>query len=105
MKCTACATETMVLSTRSRESGIYRRRECPACGTRFSTMEAAVGMRPGPKTTKPAPPPRVAKPRAARPAPRQPAPARRLDDHWMRAEPHDFQEDLREAGIDTTHFG
>ena len=103
MKCTACATETTVLSTRSQETGIYRRRECPACGARFSTMEQAVGLKPGPKPS--TSDLRPARPVAAKPAPRSTAPARRLNDRCMRTEPHDYTDDLREAGIDTTHFG
>ena len=106
MKCAACGAESTVLESRKRDGGTYRRRMCPACGCRFSTMETIMhGLKTGPRPSKPAPAPKPAKPKAARPAARRPAPARRLDDYWMRGEPHDYQDDLREAGIDTTHFG
>lgn len=103
MKCASCQTDTLVRESRRREDGMYRRRECPACGARFSTMETVVGLKPGPKSQKPDAPP--AKPKSIKAAPRHSAPVRRIDDYWMRNEPHDYQEELKELGIDTTDIG
>ncbi|MER3451880.1 MAG: transcriptional regulator NrdR [Thermus sp.] len=43
MKCTACGGDSRVLDSRPAEGGeaIRRRRECPACGRRFTTYERA----------------------------------------------------------------
>lgn len=113
MRCGSCGAETTVLESRKRDGGVYRRRWCSACDCRFSTLETVMrGLKPGPKPAeRPAPPP--TKPKAAKPAQRKAdkpvvkrAPAsNRLHDYWMRGEPHDYTEDLREAGIDTAHFG
>lgn len=49
MRCPSCASETTVLESRKRETGIYRRRLCEACGSRFSTMETVIQEKRGPK--------------------------------------------------------
>ena len=105
MRCASCDTDTIVLESRRREDGTYRRRECPSCGARFSTMETVVGLKPGPKSQKPEAPAKPAKPKGIKPLPRKPAPARRVDDFWLRNETHDYHEDLKELGIDTTDIG
>lgn len=43
MPCPKCSMgNTQVKDTRSRSGGILRRRRCPACGERFSTLETVV---------------------------------------------------------------
>ncbi len=105
MKCASCQAETAVLESRRRDDGMYRRRECPSCGARFSTMETVVGLKPGPKSQKPEAQAKPAKPKGIKPAPPRAAPVRRVDDFWLRNETHDYHEDLKELGIDTTDFG
>jgi len=110
MRCPSCASETTVLESRKRETGIYRRRLCEACGNRFSTMETVFQEKRGPKpkadvSPKPAksdtPRPRV----AAKNTKPKPAPRQRLEDVWMRnAEHYRYQDDLQEAGIDIPNF-
>jgi hypothetical protein len=39
MKCAHCGAATDVADTRTRQYGVYRRRKCPNCGFRFSTLE------------------------------------------------------------------
>lgn len=39
MKCPVCAEPTKVVDSRKKIDHLYRRRECKACGTRFSTRE------------------------------------------------------------------
>ncbi|MBI5347634.1 MAG: transcriptional repressor NrdR [Candidatus Aenigmarchaeota archaeon] len=41
MKCIYCSAETQVLDSRDSEHAIRRRRECTACGKRFTTYERA----------------------------------------------------------------
>lgn len=105
MRCASCQTETTVLESRRRDDGTYRRRECPTCGSRFSTMETLVGLKPGPKSQKPEAPARPAKLKGIKPAPPKAAPVRRVDDFWLRNETHDYRDDLKELGIDTTDIG
>jgi hypothetical protein len=105
-----------VAETRRRSDGVYRRRICPTCNTRFSTVETLVQEKPGPKevpkqTEKPAPA-KVAKPaKSAKPWPFKkdaPAPRRREDDFWLRdAEDYGhrgYRDDLKETGIDIQDF-
>lgn len=105
MRCASCQAETSVLESRRRDDGMYRRRECPSCGARFSTMETVVGLKPGPKSQKPEAPAKPAKLKGIKPAPPRAAPVRRVDDFWLRNETHDYHEDLKELGIDTTDIG
>lgn len=105
MRCASCQTETTVLESRRRDDGTYRRRECLSCGARFSTMETVVGLKPGPKSQKPEAPVKPAKLKGIKPVPPRAAPVRRVDDFWLRNETHDYREDLKELGIDTTDIG
>jgi len=104
MRCGACDVETRVIETRKRADGLYRRRECPECGTRVSTMEQVVGLSPGPKSQKPEAPAKPAKPKGIKPAPRKAPPVRRVDDFWLRNEAHDYHEDLKGLGIDISNI-
>lgn len=99
MKCTSCQSDTMVLDSRKRDDGIYRRRSCPSCGTRFSTMEIIVaGIKPGPRPAKVEPKPEKKKVvRVAKPAPKK-------RDYWHEIEPDNYHDDLREAGFDLPNF-
>jgi len=48
--CPSCGTQTGVRETRAVDGGIRRRRLCPKCGHRLTTIEAVVarsGARPG----------------------------------------------------------
>ncbi len=105
MKCASCQAETTVLESRRRDDGMYRRRECPSCGARFSNMETVVGLKPGTKSRKPEAPAKPAKLKGIKPAPPRAAPVQRVDDFWLRNETHDYHEDLKELGIDTTDIG
>jgi len=40
MKCHSCNTDTVVVDSRKKNGGVWRRRECPQCETRFNTIEA-----------------------------------------------------------------
>jgi transcriptional regulator NrdR family protein len=39
MKCPICQSETKVIDSRPQKKGVWRRRECVNCLTRFNTME------------------------------------------------------------------
>jgi len=39
MNCPECGNSTHVNETRKKKGGVWRRRECPECLTRFSTFE------------------------------------------------------------------
>ena len=39
MNCTKCEGKSKVIDSRVKSMGVYRRRECLACGHRFSTIE------------------------------------------------------------------
>lgn len=39
MKCLECYGATKVIRTRMSPDKVYRRRKCPACGYRFTTLE------------------------------------------------------------------
>ena len=45
MKCPYCGNKTKVIDSRSAGEGIRRRRECLACGQRFTTYERVAPMR------------------------------------------------------------
>ena len=45
MKCPYCGKKSKVVDTRSAGEGIRRRRECKACGQRFTTYERVAPMR------------------------------------------------------------
>jgi len=45
MKCPYCGNRTKVIDSRSAGEGIRRRRECLACGQRFTTYERVAPMR------------------------------------------------------------
>ena len=56
MKCKSCRVETKVVDSRKKSDGVWRRRECPACKTRFNTLEVMDAGRPEvrkPKVAKP----------------------------------------------------
>ena len=56
MKCKSCHVETKVVDSRKKSDGVWRRRECPACKTRFNTLEVMDSGRPEvrkPKVAKP----------------------------------------------------
>jgi len=56
MKCKSCRVETKVVDSRKKSDGVWRRRECPACKTRFNTLEVMDSGRPEvrkPKVAKP----------------------------------------------------
>lgn len=38
-ECPMCGTETSVVDSRAHKEGIWRKRFCPSCGFKFSTME------------------------------------------------------------------
>ena len=46
MKCKSCRVETKVVDSRKKSDGVWRRRECPACKTRFNTLEVMDSGRP-----------------------------------------------------------
>ncbi len=103
MRCGTCDVETRVIETRKRADGLYRRRECPECGARLSTMETVVRLKRGQKSQKREAPAKPAKLKGIKPAPRKPAPVRRVDDFWLRNETHDYHEDLKGLGIDISN--
>lgn len=82
MNCTTCYSDTKVIDSRIEEQGVRRRRECLACGARFTTMEVTMDQLHQART-KPAP---AAKPKpkpAPKPAPTKKARAdarRRIED-------------------------
>lgn len=39
--CTRCGAQSDVIDSRPRQLGFHRRRECPSCNRRWSTMEIA----------------------------------------------------------------
>ena len=45
MKCPYCGKKSKVVDTRSSGEGVRRRRECKACGQRFTTYERVAPMR------------------------------------------------------------
>ncbi len=45
LKCPACGGPSSVINTRVQKDGVYRRRACNSCRTRFSTSEAEVSYR------------------------------------------------------------
>lgn len=45
MKCPYCGSKSKVIDTRSSGEGVRRRRECLACGQRFTTYERIAPMR------------------------------------------------------------
>jgi hypothetical protein len=117
MRCAACNVETRVAETRRRSDGVYRRRICPSCNTRFSTVETLVQEKPGPKKAEPEKQAQPAPAKAAKPAKHAkpwpfrkeaPAPRRREDDFWLRdVEDYgnrEYRDDLKEMGIDLQDF-
>lgn len=47
MKCPECGEDTNIVDSRPRDdrTKTYRRRKCPMCGCRFSTMEVCIDRR------------------------------------------------------------
>lgn len=113
MRCAACNVETKVAETRRRSDGVYRRRVCPSCNSRFSTVETIVQEKPGPKPEpradqQPAPAKATTIAKGIKPKKEAPAPRRREDDFWLRdAEDYGhrgYRDDLKEIGIDIPDF-
>jgi hypothetical protein len=113
MKCAACNVETKVAETRRRSDDVYRRRVCPSCNTRFSTVETIVQEKPGPKPEpraeqRPAPAKAASPANGIKPKKQAPAPRPREDDFWLRdVEDYGhrgYRDDLKETGIDIPDF-
>lgn len=112
MRCESCNVETRVAETRRRSDGVYRRRVCPTCKTRFTTIETIVQEKPGPKAKaapdQPAPAKAASPAKGIKPKKEAPAPRRREDDFWLRdVEDYGhrgYRDDLKETGIDIPDF-
>ena len=91
MKCKSCRVETKVVDSRKKSDGVWRRRECPACKTRFSTLEVVNTDRPDvsqPKVRKPSVRKRVVVPKTKKVV-------RKLRDKSARRTMEDYRDQIK----------
>ena len=95
MKCPKCQADTTVTDSRRKAAHVYRRRVCLSCGERCTTQETILtGIKRGPKPRTEARVQPVRQTKQTQRVQRKP----REDDY--QPFDNDFNDDLRELGID-----